>query len=93
VLAGILQIAVALDSGDGQIVRRIEVKIQKKDVRLRLFAPPEVFLDFRQLRRKARLLEKECSVQVRFDRGRWIERAARAEPGNRRAALPRTSAA
>ena len=94
VLAGILRIAVALDSGDGQVVRRIEVKIQKKDVRLRLFAPAEAFLDFRQLRRKARLLEKECSVQVRFDRGRWAERASRPEPqANRRTALPRSSAA
>jgi exopolyphosphatase/guanosine-5'-triphosphate,3'-diphosphate pyrophosphatase len=105
-LAGLLQIAVAFDSGDAQTVRRLEVKIQKKDVRVRIFAALEAFLDFRQLRRKARLLEKECSVRVRFDRGRWqpstAERSSRGEQtalrttvrsASRRAALPRTSAA
>jgi exopolyphosphatase / guanosine-5'-triphosphate,3'-diphosphate pyrophosphatase len=96
-LAALLQIAVALDSGDTQAVRRIEARIQKKDVRLRIFAPPEAFLDFRGLRRKARLLEKEGSVRVRFDRGRWQpaspERAGRAESPAGRAALPRRSAA
>jgi exopolyphosphatase/guanosine-5'-triphosphate,3'-diphosphate pyrophosphatase len=93
-LAGLLQIAVALDSGDTQAVRRLEVKIQKDDVRVRIFAPPEAFLDFRELRRKARLLEKECSVRLRFDRGRWADRANRAEqPNGRRAALARRTAA
>jgi exopolyphosphatase/guanosine-5'-triphosphate,3'-diphosphate pyrophosphatase len=84
-LAGLLQIAVALDSGGTQAVRRIEVKIQKKDVRLRVFAPPEAYVDFRELRRKARLLEKECSVRVRFERGRWAERSGRADPASLRA--------
>lgn len=101
-LAALLQLAVALDSGETQAVRRIEVRIQKKDVRVRIFAPPEAFLDFRQLRRKARLLEKECSVRVRFDRGKWAERSTRTEhPAlratgrnvGRKTSLPRSSAA
>ena len=96
-LAALLQIAVALDSEDTQSVRRVEVKIQKDFVRLRMFAPPEAFLDFRDLRRKARLFEKEFRVRVRFDRGRWVERASRSgeQPTatRRAAALPRRSAA
>jgi exopolyphosphatase/guanosine-5'-triphosphate,3'-diphosphate pyrophosphatase len=96
-LAALLQIAVALDSGDTQAVRRVEVKIQKDLVRVRMFAPPEAFLDLRELRRKARLFEKEFGVRVRFDRGPWAERSSRASeqpPATRRsAALPRRSAA
>jgi len=96
-LAALLQIAVALDSGDTQSVRRVEVRIQKDVVRMRMFAPPEAFIDFRDLRRKARLFEKEFGVGVRFDRGRWVERAGRAgeqPPVSRRpTALPRRSAA
>jgi exopolyphosphatase/guanosine-5'-triphosphate,3'-diphosphate pyrophosphatase len=94
-LAGLLQIAVALDSGDTQAVRRLEVKIQKRDVRIRIFAPPEAFVDFRQLHRKARLLEKECSVRVRLDRGRGEQAALRtsARSNGRRNALARRSAA
>jgi hypothetical protein len=78
-------------------VRRVEVKIQKDVVRVRMFAPPEAFLDFRDLRRKARLFEKEFGVRARFDRGRWVERASRtgeqASATRRSAALPRRSAA
>jgi exopolyphosphatase/guanosine-5'-triphosphate,3'-diphosphate pyrophosphatase len=100
-LAALLQIAVALDSGDTQAVRRIEAKIQKNQVRVRVVAPPEAFIDFRDLRRKARLLEREFAVHVRFDRARWQpssnERSSRAGnqvTANRRAAvLPRRSAA
>jgi exopolyphosphatase/guanosine-5'-triphosphate,3'-diphosphate pyrophosphatase len=105
-LVALLKIAVALDTGDTQAVRRIEIKVQKKDVRVRVFAPPETFLDFRQLRRKARLLEKECRVRVRFDRGRsqpsTADRSGRSEkpvlragqrPPSRRLSLPKRSAA
>jgi hypothetical protein len=100
-LAAVLQIAVALDADDTQAVRRVEVTIQKDFVRVRITAPPETFLDFRELRRKARLLEKEFAVRVRFDRARWqapsadrSSRAADQPSANRRAAaLPRRSAA
>jgi exopolyphosphatase/guanosine-5'-triphosphate,3'-diphosphate pyrophosphatase len=100
-LAALLQIAVALDAGDTQAVRRVEVKIQKHLVRVRMLAPPEAFLDFRDLRRKARLFEKEFAVRVRFDRARWqptsAERSSRdagqTSANRRAAALPRRSAA
>lgn len=100
-LAALLQIAVALDAGDTQAVRRLEVKIQKGTIRLRMVAPPETFLDFRELRRKARLFEKEFAVRMRFDRARLqppsADRNGRGHdrpPANRRAAaLPRRSAA
>jgi hypothetical protein len=100
-LAALLKIAVALDSGDTQAVRRVEVRIQKNLVRVRMVAPPEAFLDFRDLRRKARLFEKEFAVRVRFDRARWqpssAERSNRAgnqlSANRRAAALPRRSAA
>ena len=75
-LAGVLKMAVALDTADTQAIRRIEVRIQKKDVRVRLIAPPETFLDFRQLRRKAEMFEKEFSVRLRFERGRAQNPAA-----------------
>ena len=100
-LAALLKIAVALDAGDTQAVRRIEVIIQKDLVRVRMVAPPEAFLDFRELRRKARLFEKEFAVRVRFDRARWqtssadrSNRAGNHVSVNRRAtALPSRSAA
>jgi hypothetical protein len=92
---------VALDAGDTQAVRRVEVKIQKRLVRVRMIAPPEAYLDFRDLRRKARLFEKEFAMSVRFDRARWqlssAERSSRdaGQPSmkQRAAALPRRSAA
>jgi exopolyphosphatase/guanosine-5'-triphosphate,3'-diphosphate pyrophosphatase len=100
-LAALLKIAVALDTGDTLAVRRVEIKTQKDHVRVRMVAPPEAYLDFRELRRKARLFEKEFAVRVRFDRARWqpssADRSTRAGnhlSANRRAAvLPRRSAA
>jgi exopolyphosphatase/guanosine-5'-triphosphate,3'-diphosphate pyrophosphatase len=97
-LAALLQIAVALDAGDTQSVRRIEARIQKRDVRVRIVAPPEAYFDFRELRRKARLFEKEFAVRMRFDRAKPQPAAERRgidrPPANRRAAaLPRRSAA
>jgi exopolyphosphatase/guanosine-5'-triphosphate,3'-diphosphate pyrophosphatase len=97
-LASLLQMAVALDSGDTQEVRKIEVKIQKNTVRVRIVAPAETFLDYRELRRKARLFEKEFSVRVQFDRARLqpapAERSsANSSPSRRSAAPQRRSAA
>jgi exopolyphosphatase/guanosine-5'-triphosphate,3'-diphosphate pyrophosphatase len=100
-LAALLKIAVALDAGDTLAVRRVEIRIQKDLVRVRMVAPPEAYLDFRELRRKARLFEKEFAVRVRFDRARWqpssADRSSRTShhlAANRRAAaLPRRSAA
>jgi exopolyphosphatase / guanosine-5'-triphosphate,3'-diphosphate pyrophosphatase len=96
-LAAMLKIGVALDAGDTQAVRRLEVKIQNGFVRVRIFAPPEEFLDSRELRRKSRLFEKEFGVPVRFDRGRWADRnnrsAEQSAAARRPAAVPKRSAA
>jgi exopolyphosphatase/guanosine-5'-triphosphate,3'-diphosphate pyrophosphatase len=68
-MAAMLKIAVALDAGDTQAsVRRVEAKLHKDHVRVRIFAPEELFLDLRELRRKTKLFEKEFGVAVRFDR-------------------------
>jgi exopolyphosphatase/guanosine-5'-triphosphate,3'-diphosphate pyrophosphatase len=101
-LAGLLRIAVALDANDAQMVRRIEVKLQRDEVWLRVATLPEAHLDFRELRRKARFFEKEFGIRVRFERMRRPRAANQrsARPGYRAtrirrptAALPRRSAA
>jgi exopolyphosphatase/guanosine-5'-triphosphate,3'-diphosphate pyrophosphatase len=65
-LASLLRIALALDASGTQVVRRIEAKLQRKSVLLRVAVPPEVHLDLKALRRSARLLEHEFGVRVRF---------------------------
>jgi exopolyphosphatase/guanosine-5'-triphosphate,3'-diphosphate pyrophosphatase len=98
-LAALLKIAVALDAGDTQAVRRVEAKIQKDGVRLRVWAPPEAYVDFRELRRKARFFGREFAVKVRFDRARWQSVSAesantQAQPAARRVpSLARRTAA
>jgi exopolyphosphatase/guanosine-5'-triphosphate,3'-diphosphate pyrophosphatase len=102
-LAALLRIAVALDAGGTQAVRRVETRCQGKTVWLRVAAAPEAHLDFRELRRKAKLLEKVFGVHVYVGRARRPQTASNdrmARPGSglaglRRApaALPRRSAA
>jgi exopolyphosphatase/guanosine-5'-triphosphate,3'-diphosphate pyrophosphatase len=102
-LAALLRIAVALDANGTQAVRRIETRWQGRTVWLRVAAAPETHFDFRELRRKAKLLEKEFSVHVNVGRARRPQSPSNdrmARPGNglaglRRspAALPRRSAA
>jgi exopolyphosphatase/guanosine-5'-triphosphate,3'-diphosphate pyrophosphatase len=69
-LAAVLKIAVALDVSRTQKVRRAEVRIQKKNVWLRVSAAPEAHIDFRELRDKARFFENEFGVRVRLGRAR-----------------------
>ena len=94
-LASLLRMAVTLDTGAAQAVRRVEAKIQGKLVCLRVVALPDTPVDFRELRRKARSFETEFNVQVRFTRQRkavsaTAERSSRSGNG---AAGPRRSAA
>jgi exopolyphosphatase/guanosine-5'-triphosphate,3'-diphosphate pyrophosphatase len=67
-LASLLRIAVALDAGMAQAVRRVDAKIQGRDVCLRIVAAPDTQIDFRELRRKARSFETEFNIRVRFAR-------------------------
>ena len=94
-LASLLRLAVTLDAGTAQSVRRIEAKIQGETIYLRVVAPPDAAIDFRELRRKARSFETEFNVQLRFTRqrrtaGAAAERSSRPGSG---ASGPRRSAA
>ena len=64
-LAALLRIAVALDAGRTQAVRRVEAKIQRKSILLRLVAS-EAQVNLRELRRKAKFFEAEFGIPVRF---------------------------
>jgi exopolyphosphatase/guanosine-5'-triphosphate,3'-diphosphate pyrophosphatase len=101
-LAALLHVAVALDAGGTQAVRRIDTRLQDDTIWLRVTAAPDARFDFAELRRKAGFLEKVFGVHVRVGRARRSpmtpnDRVARAGTltGIRRspAALPRRSAA
>jgi exopolyphosphatase/guanosine-5'-triphosphate,3'-diphosphate pyrophosphatase len=64
-LAALLRIAVALDAGRTQAVRRVEVKIQRKTVLVRLVAA-ESQVNLRELRRKSKMFEREFGMPLRF---------------------------
>jgi exopolyphosphatase / guanosine-5'-triphosphate,3'-diphosphate pyrophosphatase len=91
-LAALLRIAVALDAGHAQAVRRVEARLQPRAIWLRVVAPLQAPLDLRELRRRARLLEREFGLPVRIGR---TARPAGAANGLRRAfsARPQRSAA
>ncbi len=69
-LASLLKIAVALDNDRTQKVRRVECRIQRKTIWMRLTAPSDARLDFREARDKARFFEQEFGIRVRFGRMR-----------------------
>jgi hypothetical protein len=74
-LAAILRIAVALDTGGTQVVRRVETKIQRKAIVVRISATSENQVNLRELRRKARLFESEFGLPLRFARVRRLQTA------------------
>jgi exopolyphosphatase / guanosine-5'-triphosphate,3'-diphosphate pyrophosphatase len=102
-LTALLRIAVALDAHGTQTVRRIEIRVQGKTLWLRVAAAPDARVDFRELRAKSKLLEKEFGVRVQVGRarrphpalGERFPRAGGGLGGIRRppASLPRRSAA
>lgn len=96
-LAALLRIAVALDAGNTQSVRRIEAKVVRDTVWLRASSSGNGSLDVRELRRKARSFEQEFGVHVRVSRVRRANAAAgeRANGASaiRTTAVPRRSAA
>ena len=98
-LAALLRIAVMMDADNTQAIRRIEVRLQRKTIWMRLAAAPGVRIDIRGLRRSARLFKREFGVRVRFGRVRRTSPASNDRLGSvarmRRspAVVPKRSAA
>jgi exopolyphosphatase/guanosine-5'-triphosphate,3'-diphosphate pyrophosphatase len=65
-LAALLRIAVALDAGETQVVRRVDAKIQRRTILIRVATTSEAQVNLRELRRKARFLESEFGLPLRF---------------------------
>jgi exopolyphosphatase/guanosine-5'-triphosphate,3'-diphosphate pyrophosphatase len=65
-LAALLRIAVALDAGETQVVRRVEAKIQRRTILIRLATASEAQVNLRELRRMARFFEREFGLPLRF---------------------------
>ena len=82
-LAALLRIAVALDSGRTQAVRRVEVKIQRRVILVRLVTASENEINLRELRRKAKFFERRFGYRLRFACVRRVQNGSTA----RRAAL------
>jgi exopolyphosphatase/pppGpp-phosphohydrolase len=77
-LASLLRIAVALDAGGTQAVRRVDAKIQRRTVLIRIAATSETQVNLRELRRKAKLFEREFGVRLRFACVRRIQNGSAA---------------
>jgi exopolyphosphatase/guanosine-5'-triphosphate,3'-diphosphate pyrophosphatase len=67
-LAGLLRIAVALDAGRAQAVRRVETQLLRNTIWLRVIAAADAHVDLGDLRRKARFFESEFNVRLRLGR-------------------------
>jgi exopolyphosphatase/guanosine-5'-triphosphate,3'-diphosphate pyrophosphatase len=65
-LAALLRIAVALDTGETQVVRRVDAKIQRRTILIRVATTSEAQVNLRELRRKARFFEQEFGLPLRF---------------------------
>ena len=65
-LAALLRIAVALDAGRTQVVRRLDVKIQRRVIVLRVAAASEAQVNLRELRRAAQFFERQFGLALRF---------------------------
>ena len=65
-LAALLRIAVALDAGATQAVRRLDVKIQRRAIVIRMVTSSEAQVNLRELRRKAKFFERQFGMPLRF---------------------------
>ena len=72
-LAALLRIAVALDSGETQVVRRVDVKIQRRTILIRISVTSEAQVNLRELRRKAKSFEQEFGIAMRFASVRRVQ--------------------
>ena len=89
-LAALLRIAVALDAGGTQAVRRVDVKIQRRTILIRIAATSEAQVNLRELRRKAKVFEQEFGVRLRFA---YVRRIQNGNGARRPAVLSGRSAA
>jgi exopolyphosphatase/guanosine-5'-triphosphate,3'-diphosphate pyrophosphatase len=65
-LAALLRLAVALDASRTQAVRRVEVRIQRRVILIRLVTAAENQINLRELRRKGRFFERKFGYPLRF---------------------------
>lgn len=89
-LAALLRIAVALAAGN-QAVRRVDTKIQRGTILLRVTSAPEAAVNIRELRREARFFEREFGMRLQFARrapgnNERASRASKVGEGTRRSA-------
>jgi exopolyphosphatase/guanosine-5'-triphosphate,3'-diphosphate pyrophosphatase len=89
-LAALLRIAVALDAGETQLARRVDVKIQRRTILIRISASSEAHVNLRELRRKARFFEQEFGIPVRFA---YVRRLQNGNASRRNGLIARRSAA
>ncbi len=89
-LAALLRLAVALDVGGTQVVRRVEAKIQRRAVVLRIVTTSEGQVNLRELRRKAKFFERQFGLPLRFA---CVRRLQNGNAGRRAALLSGRSAA
>jgi hypothetical protein len=85
-----LRIAVALDAGETQLARRVDVKIQRRTILIRISASSEAHVNLRELRRKARFFEQEFGIPVRFA---YVRRLQNGNASRRNGLIARRSAA
>jgi exopolyphosphatase/pppGpp-phosphohydrolase len=89
-LAALLRLAVALDVGGTQVVRRVEAKIQRRAVVLRIVTTSEGQVNLRELRRKSKFFERQFGLPLRFA---CVRRLQNGNAGRRAALLSGRSAA
>ncbi len=89
-LAALLRIAVALDAGETQAVRRVDVKIQRRTILVRIAPSSEAQVNLRELRRKARFFEREFGISLRFA---YVRRLQNGNASRRNGLIARRSAA
>jgi len=89
-LTALLRMAVALDAGRTQTVRRVDVKIQRRAVLLRLTTASEAQVNLRDLRRKEKFFEREFGLPLRFA---CVRRVQNGNGARRNGLIARRSAA
>jgi exopolyphosphatase / guanosine-5'-triphosphate,3'-diphosphate pyrophosphatase len=89
-LTALLRVAVALDAGRTQAVRRVDVKIQRRAVLIRLTTASEAQLNLRDLRRNGKFFEREFGLPLRFA---CVRRVQNGNAARRNGLIARRSAA
>ena len=89
-LAALLRVAVALDAGGTQVVRRVDAKIQPRTILIRMATTSEAQVNLRELHRKAKFFEREFGVPLRFA---CVRRLQNGNAARRNGLIARRSAA